>query len=72
MANGLGGKDGVLIIDMRNMTNIAVSPSGIATIQTGNRLGDIALELNRHGRGLPHGLCPYVGIGGHACKSLRR
>ena len=49
------------------MTNIDVSPSGIGTIQTGNRLGDIALALNAKGRALPHGLCPYVGIGGHAC-----
>ncbi|KAF8317049.1 glucooligosaccharide oxidase [Amanita rubescens] len=66
IANGLGGKNGVLVIDMKNMTSITVSSSGIATIQTGNRLGDIALALNAHGRGLPHGLCPYVGIGGHA------
>ncbi|KAF4620871.1 hypothetical protein D9613_000020 [Agrocybe pediades] len=32
----------------------------------GNRLGDIVTALAAHGRGLPHGTCPYVGIGGHA------
>ncbi|KAF8698239.1 hypothetical protein AX14_001170, partial [Amanita brunnescens Koide BX004] len=66
IANGLGGKDGVLVIDTRNMTNITMLSSDIATIETGNRLGDIALALSKHGRALPHGVCPYVGIGGHA------
>lgn len=67
VANGLGGKNGLVIVDLRNMTHIDVSSSsGIATIQTGNRLGDVALALNQKGRGIPHGSCPYVGIGGHA------
>lgn len=35
-------------------------------IETGYRLGDIALALNEYGRALPHGRCTYVGIGGHA------
>jgi FAD/FMN-containing dehydrogenase len=49
------------------MTNISVNATtGIATIQTGNRLGDVALALNNAGRALPHGTCPYVGIGGHS------
>ncbi|KAK7031097.1 hypothetical protein VNI00_013701 [Paramarasmius palmivorus] len=66
IANGLGGKSGALIIDMSNMKNINVdSSSHIATIETGNRLGNVALGLNNAGRALPHGTCPYVGIGGH-------
>ncbi len=35
-------------------------------IESGNRLGDIALTLNRYGLATTHGTCPYVGIGGHA------
>jgi len=35
-------------------------------IETGNRLGDIALALNDYGFAMPHGTCPYVGLGGHA------
>ncbi|KAF8633808.1 hypothetical protein AX15_001249 [Amanita polypyramis BW_CC] len=48
------------------LKGINVHHSGIATIQTGNRLGDVAVGLNNHGRALPHGTCPYVGIGGHS------
>jgi FAD/FMN-containing dehydrogenase len=35
-----------------------------AIIETGNRLGDIALALNAAGRAIPHGTYSYVGIGG--------
>ena len=51
---------------------ISVDPTTyIATIGPGNRLGDVALGLNNAGRALPHGTCPYVGIGGHSGKQLR-
>ncbi|KAF8996574.1 glucooligosaccharide oxidase [Hymenopellis radicata] len=67
IANGLGGKSGVLVIDLSNMTSITYdSATELATLQTGLRLGDVALALNDNGRALPHGSCPYVGIGGHA------
>ncbi|KAF8955654.1 glucooligosaccharide oxidase [Flammula alnicola] len=67
IANGLGGKDGVLVIDMRNFQKITVDDkAGTAVIETGNRLGDIVTALVAHGRAMPHGTCPYVGIGGHA------
>ncbi|KAK0242942.1 glucooligosaccharide oxidase [Armillaria nabsnona] len=67
IANGLGGENGVLVIDLSNLTALQYdASSGIATIETGLRLGDVALALNDVGRGLPHGSCPYVGIGGHA------
>ncbi|KAK1225789.1 hypothetical protein PQX77_011255 [Marasmius sp. AFHP31] len=67
IANGLGGRDGALVIDMSNMTEISVDESsGIATIETGNILGNVAIGLNGDGRALPHGICPYVGIGGHS------
>ncbi|KAF9263865.1 glucooligosaccharide oxidase [Marasmius fiardii PR-910] len=65
--NGLGGKNGTLVIDLSNMKGISIDPSShVATIETGNRLGNVAVELNNAGRALPHGTCPYVGIGGHS------
>ncbi|KAF9456046.1 glucooligosaccharide oxidase [Collybia nuda] len=67
IANGLGGKDGVVVLDMQNLNRVTVDPTkNTAVIESGNRLGDIALALSKYGRGLPHGTCPYVGIGGHA------
>ncbi|KAE9389963.1 glucooligosaccharide oxidase [Gymnopus androsaceus JB14] len=66
-ANGLGGQNGSLVIDMSNMKAITIdSSANTAVIETGNRLGDVALALNAAGRALPHGTCPYVGIGGHS------
>ncbi|KAF8874587.1 glucooligosaccharide oxidase [Infundibulicybe gibba] len=67
IANGLGGSDGVLVVDMRNFTKISVDANaGTAVIEIGNRLGNVALALNDAGRALPHGTCPYVGLGGHS------
>ncbi|KAK7045778.1 hypothetical protein VNI00_007179 [Paramarasmius palmivorus] len=67
IANGLGGKDGALVIDMSGMKSITVnSDTGLAIVGAGNRLGDVASRLNNYGRGIPHGTCPYVGIGGLA------
>lgn len=64
---GLGGiEEEALIIELSNFKKITVEEDGIAKIGAGNRLGDVALALNEKGRGLPHGTCPYVGIGGHA------
>jgi hypothetical protein len=59
-ANGLGGADGSLVIDMKMFKSVKVDPTTrIATIGTGNRLGDIATKLFAQGkRALPHGLCP--------------
>ncbi|KAJ4464522.1 glucooligosaccharide oxidase, partial [Lentinula edodes] len=67
VANGLGGKNGSLVIDMSGMKNITIDhSSNTAVIGTGNRLGDVALALNAAGRAMPHGTCSYVGIGGHS------
>ncbi|KAG6830740.1 hypothetical protein H0H87_007216 [Tephrocybe sp. NHM501043] len=67
IANGLGGGDGAIVVDLSNLKNITVhQEAGIAIIETGNRLGDIATTLGKFGLGLPHGSCAYVGIGGHA------
>lgn len=65
--NGHGGADGAVVVDLSNLSNISVdSSTNVATIGTGNRLGDVALALNNAGRAIPHGTCPYVGIGGHS------
>ncbi|KAJ6478075.1 glucooligosaccharide oxidase [Mycena vitilis] len=68
IANALG--DGRLVVDLSLMKNLTVVQNfGAAVdahIQTGNRLGDVALGLNAHGRAMPHGLYAYVGIGGHS------
>ncbi|KAJ7121516.1 glucooligosaccharide oxidase [Mycena epipterygia] len=67
IANGLGGKDGALVVDMSKLKAITVrSSNNTALIETGNRLGDVALALNAKGRAMPHGTCSYVGIGGHS------
>ncbi|KAG6829574.1 hypothetical protein H0H92_004123 [Tricholoma furcatifolium] len=67
IANGLGGRNGSLVLDMNNFSKITVNSSqGTAIIEAGNRLGDIATALANNGRALPHGTCAYVGIGGHA------
>ncbi|KAJ7589164.1 glucooligosaccharide oxidase [Mycena floridula] len=67
VANGLGGKDNVVVVDLSKLKTILVNPtSHVATIETGNRLGDVAVALNNAGRGIGHGTCPYVGVGGHA------
>jgi len=73
IANGLGGRNGALVVDLRNVGNITIDTTkGTATFGTGNRLGDIAAALGKAGRGLPHGSCAYVGIGGHAGSSFER
>ncbi|KAJ7215981.1 glucooligosaccharide oxidase [Mycena pura] len=68
IANGLGGTNGALVIDLSKMKAISVrAANGTAVIETGNRLGDVTLALNAAGRALPHGTCPYVrslGYGG--------
>ncbi|KAJ7614648.1 hypothetical protein DFH06DRAFT_1343987 [Mycena polygramma] len=67
IANGLGGSSGSLVIDLSQLKTInVVASNNTAVIETGNRLGDIALALNASGRAIPHGTCPYVGIGGHS------
>ncbi|KAJ7282088.1 glucooligosaccharide oxidase [Mycena rebaudengoi] len=66
IANGLGAAD-TLVIDLSKLKAITVrSSNNTALIQTGSRLGDVALALNAAGRAIPHGTCSYVGIGGHS------
>ena len=66
-AYGLGGQDGSLVIDLSALNSITFANNfQQATVQTGNRLGDVGLSLWNNGqRALPHGTCPDVGTGGH-------
>ncbi|KAJ6574991.1 FAD-binding domain-containing protein [Mycena capillaripes] len=69
-ASGFGSRNGTLVIDFRDMTQVGdYSPSDeTVTVQPGIHLGDMALELyDKYGRAVAHGQCPYVGLGGHAC-----
>ena len=62
-----GGRDGSLIVSMENYQNVTVDSNGIASVDAGLRLGNMALALNNgFQRAMPHGSCPGVGIGGHA------
>ncbi|KZO92772.1 Glucooligosaccharide oxidase, partial [Calocera viscosa TUFC12733] len=67
-AYGLGGADGFLVVDLSSFARVIYdADTGEAVVGTGLRLGDVATELYAAGgRALPHGTCPYVGIGGHA------
>ena len=66
-AYGLGGQDGSLVIDLSALKSITfANDNQQATVQTGNRLGDVGLSLWNNGQKvLPHGTCPNVGSGGH-------
>ncbi|KAG6916113.1 hypothetical protein DXG01_008388 [Tephrocybe rancida] len=58
IANGLGGRNGSLVVDLKNLSKVTVnSAQGTAIIETGNRLGDVATALANEGRALPHGTC---------------
>ncbi|KAL8279006.1 hypothetical protein RQP46_008675 [Phenoliferia psychrophenolica] len=61
---GLGGED-ALVINLHAFRKIEVGKDGTAKVGAGSKLGDIALALNEKGLGVPHGTCPWVGVGGH-------
>ncbi|KIJ26036.1 Glucooligosaccharide oxidase [Sphaerobolus stellatus SS14] len=58
---------GDIVIDMRNFKDITLNSTDYTVrVETGNRLGDVATAIfDDGGRALPHGSCPYVGVGGH-------
>ncbi|KAK8139419.1 FAD binding domain-containing protein [Apiospora sp. TS-2023a] len=65
---GVGGKDGELVIDLKNMQHFSMDTNTWqATIGAGTKLGDVTDRLHKNGkRAMAHGTCPGVGIGGHA------
>ncbi|KAF7321863.1 FAD-binding domain-containing protein [Mycena kentingensis (nom. inval.)] len=67
-AGGYGARDGSLVLNMREMTGMVYNAAdGTASVQPGARLGDVAIWLKvSAGRAMAHGVCAYVGIGGHS------
>ena len=58
---------GGVVLDLRRLDHVAVAPNGaLATIGAGAQLIDVYAALAAHGRTIPAGSCPSVGIGGHA------
>ncbi|KAL2130750.1 hypothetical protein VTI74DRAFT_5988 [Chaetomium olivicolor] len=65
---GLGGVDGAVVIDMVNFQHFSMDYTNWqATVGAGTRLGEVSKKLHdAGGRAIAHGVCPGVGIGGHA------
>ena len=65
-----------MIISLQAFQTVHVDTKNIAQVGGGVRLGNLAVGIyNQSKRALPHGVCPGVGIGGHAthggyCKNL--
>jgi FAD/FMN-containing dehydrogenase len=56
---GLGGSDGHLVIQLDQMFQVTLRDDNTALVQTGSRLGHVALELwNQGKRAIVHGTCP--------------
>lgn len=62
---GLG--DGALTVDLVNLQHYSMNETTwYATIGAGMKLGKVDTNLTQTGRAFAHGVCPGVGIGGHA------
>ncbi|KAG7090180.1 hypothetical protein E1B28_011787 [Marasmius oreades] len=67
IANGLGGTNGSLVVDLSVFKRISFDPAtNTAVVEPGNRLGEVVSRLNEVGRAIPHGRCTFVGFGGHS------
>ncbi|WQF84039.1 Putative FAD-binding domain, PCMH-type, FAD-binding, type PCMH, subdomain 2 [Colletotrichum destructivum] len=66
---GLGGQNGAISVDMEHFQYAHVDSAGSSynvRVGGGTRLGRIDESLQAHQRAVPHGMCPGIGIGGHA------
>jgi FAD/FMN-containing dehydrogenase len=54
-----------VVVDLSRLAGVHLSGSR-AAVGAGARLGNIYEALGAHGRAIPAGTCPSVGIGGHA------
>ncbi|CAG8557805.1 467_t:CDS:2 [Gigaspora rosea] len=64
---GLGGRNNVIVLDLTFVNGITInSEMETAKIGARNRLGNVYNQLNQAGFLIPAGLCPSIGIGGHA------
>jgi len=64
----LGGVDGALVVDLVHLQKFEMDTTNWeATIGAGTLLGDVTTRLHdAGGRAIAHGVCPQIGIGGHA------
>ncbi|MFK0258123.1 FAD-binding oxidoreductase [Streptomyces sp. NPDC090445] len=60
---GWSTRAGGLVVDVSAMDAVALSGTGVR-VGAGARLGDVNRALAAHGRSIPTGLCPTVGIAG--------
>lgn len=61
----LGGRDGVLVVDLKNFNKITIdSTAHTAVVGVGNRVGPVYYALNEAGFLFSAGSCPSVGVGG--------
>jgi FAD/FMN-containing dehydrogenase len=60
---GRSSTDGI-VLDLSGLDGICVADDGVATIRAGARLGQVYAALHAHGRTLPAGCGPTVGIAG--------
>ncbi|KAE8377966.1 glucooligosaccharide oxidase [Aspergillus bertholletiae] len=65
---GLGGTDGAIVVDLRNMKQFSYdTTTEEATVGGGMLNGELDTHLNIAGnRAVTHGTSPQIGIGGHA------
>ncbi|KAI0011005.1 hypothetical protein F4779DRAFT_616074 [Xylariaceae sp. FL0662B] len=66
---GLGGENGAVSIDLEYFQYLKMNDSEAswkARVGAGTRLGEVDKALHPYGRAFSHGVCPGVGIGGHA------
>ncbi|KFX99752.1 hypothetical protein V490_01673 [Pseudogymnoascus sp. VKM F-3557] len=64
----LGGVSGAVVIDLKNFQQFSMDhTTWRATVGAGTLLGDLSKRMHEAGnRAMAHGICPQVGIGGHA------
>lgn len=61
-AQAFGGKDGFLVVDLSKMKALSLDSKGVATVQAGNLVTDVAQGLFKAGgKAIPTGTCPLVG-----------
>ena len=61
---GFSTPDDGVVVDLSALKSITVKGDGTAVIGAGARLIDVYAALDAHGRALPAGSCPTVGIAG--------
>jgi len=59
--------EGSIEVDLVNLQSYSMNETTwYASIGAGMNLGDVDTNLHKTGRAFAHGVCPGVGIGGHA------